>query len=140
MAAYDYQCDKCEAIWEVEHGMNETPKLKCPECDSKKLTKLFSAPFGMVRGNLRWQDMKEDKNFQRDMNRDMQLHTLENHDPYAHMRPDGDKGVIKDRLNKIGTMNHDSDGNYTGKRMYVSDGRKKKAKKKASKASKVKKT
>ena len=126
MPAYDYQCDKCEGIWEVEHGMNEVPKLQCPECNGKKMTKLFSAPYGMVRGNLKWQDMRADKNVRRDMNRDMQLHTLERHDPYAHIRPDGDASVTKDRPNKIGKRNHDDDGNYTGKRMYVSDGRKKK--------------
>ena len=34
---YDYMCE-CGYIEEVEHGMKETPKIKCKKC-KKKMTK-----------------------------------------------------------------------------------------------------
>ncbi len=34
---YDYVCE-CGYVEEVEHGMKETPKIKCKKC-KKKMTK-----------------------------------------------------------------------------------------------------
>lgn len=39
---YDYQCEKCENIQEVSHGMKETPKVKCNKCGSVKTKKVMS--------------------------------------------------------------------------------------------------
>lgn len=39
MPAYDYQCDKCQAIWEETHRMadNALPEgLPCPQCGKKR--------------------------------------------------------------------------------------------------------
>jgi putative FmdB family regulatory protein len=126
MPFYDYGCDECKHIWEESHMMNDEPKLSCPECESKKVTKQIPNVNGYVRGNLRWQEMRNDKNFRRDLNRDMQIHTLENNDPYKKDRPSGDAADVKSRLQRIGKLNHDNDGNYTGKKFYVNDKRKKK--------------
>ena len=36
---YEYKCKFCETVHDVEHGMNESPKVKCNICgtDCKKL-------------------------------------------------------------------------------------------------------
>lgn len=31
MPTYDYQCSKCGNVFEVFHGMSETPKVKCTQ-------------------------------------------------------------------------------------------------------------
>lgn len=36
---YDYQCEKCGHVQEVEHGMTEKPKIDCPKCKSTKVYK-----------------------------------------------------------------------------------------------------
>lgn len=32
MPIYEYQCPKCKAAKELQHGMAESPKVKCPTC------------------------------------------------------------------------------------------------------------
>lgn len=32
MARYDYKCSKCEHIFEVQHSINEDPRIKCEKC------------------------------------------------------------------------------------------------------------
>ena len=32
MPIYEYQCPKCSTAKELQHGMSETPKVKCPSC------------------------------------------------------------------------------------------------------------
>lgn len=145
MPFYDYQCNKCEHVWEEMHGMTEEPKILCPECESKETMKLIAAPNHIVKGNGRWEQMKIDPVHRACMKRDMNLHQLQHDDPYADYRKSqlgGDEAVqydkdgIKARLNKIGTRNHDLDGNYTGK-TYLPTGKKKMtAKKKTKKKSK----
>ena len=34
MPTYDYWCEKCDTKTEVFHGINETPEVKCPKCES----------------------------------------------------------------------------------------------------------
>ena len=46
---YDYQCNSCEAIYEIDHKFNETKK-KCYLCGKLKLEKIFlEAPLAFVR-------------------------------------------------------------------------------------------
>lgn len=40
---YDYQCQTCNEIFEVQHGMNETPAVACPMCDSGDVKKIILA-------------------------------------------------------------------------------------------------
>lgn len=45
MARYEYQCSKCEHIFEEEHNIvNESNESKCPKCqnEAKKLISLSS--------------------------------------------------------------------------------------------------
>lgn len=32
MPIYEYQCPKCKTAKELQHGMSESPKVKCPAC------------------------------------------------------------------------------------------------------------
>jgi len=43
MLLVDYKCSDCGHIWEVDKGsgLNDDPKLKCPECGSKDTFKKF---------------------------------------------------------------------------------------------------
>jgi len=35
MPIYEYTCDKCGAVSEEFHGMDENPRVKCGECGGK---------------------------------------------------------------------------------------------------------
>ena len=129
MPFYDYACEKCGYVWDVQHSIHEDPKYKCPECESNKVSKQFlTAPMMRAKGSDVVERMMKDK---AGLERDRNLYTLEKNDPYAHMRPDGDKDVVKSRLLKAGKRNYDNDGNYTGKKFMIND--KKKSKKKKNK-------
>ena len=34
MPTYDYKCPSCVDSFEKFHGINETPEIKCPECET----------------------------------------------------------------------------------------------------------
>ena len=45
MPIYEYQCEKCEYIFEELQSIHEEALTDCPECAAKKsLKKLISAP------------------------------------------------------------------------------------------------
>jgi len=44
MPTYDYQCKRCTMVFEAEHAMNKRPRLKCPECGSRKTVKVMPCP------------------------------------------------------------------------------------------------
>ena len=41
MPTYDYECDACDATWELFQKMTDEPVKKCPECGKKKARRLF---------------------------------------------------------------------------------------------------
>ena len=41
MPTYDYECDACGHEMEVFQGINDEVLKKCPECNKKKLRRLF---------------------------------------------------------------------------------------------------
>jgi putative FmdB family regulatory protein len=48
MPTYEYQCKKCQKIYEFLQRMND-PILKiCPHCGSRRFTRILSAPFIMA--------------------------------------------------------------------------------------------
>jgi putative FmdB family regulatory protein len=56
---YDYKCEKCEIVQEVQHSMNESPKVKCKKC-KKKMQKLISGGCYISQGiKPRLEDHKE---------------------------------------------------------------------------------
>jgi putative FmdB family regulatory protein len=44
MPVYEYECDKCEKVFEVQQRMSDAPLEKCPECDApvRKLVSMSS--------------------------------------------------------------------------------------------------
>jgi len=41
---YGYCCRKCEADFDIMHGISEKPSVSCPKCNSKNTFKVISAP------------------------------------------------------------------------------------------------
>lgn len=44
MPRYDYICQKCKAVFEVEKKMSEPDPSRCPNCKSKKVERYFGNP------------------------------------------------------------------------------------------------
>jgi len=119
---HDYLCNKCvakaakecgreltdeeemELVYEVQYGFDATKKqkkkaAKCPVCKSVDVRKVYnSLPEVRIKNSLPWWEFKK-KNAAA-MKREMTLHRLEQHDPYAHMRQSGEVDDIKDKLRK----------------------------------------
>ena len=38
---YDYICDDCKTLFEVERKLNDASPIHCPECDSGNVRKVF---------------------------------------------------------------------------------------------------
>ncbi len=50
MPIYEYQCQKCEGIFEILQGFNEKPANKCEECGGK-LKRLISLSAFHLKGS-----------------------------------------------------------------------------------------
>lgn len=51
MPLYEYRCERCGAVSEFLMGVvRDEVRPVCPECGSRKLTKLLSAPAVSVKG------------------------------------------------------------------------------------------
>lgn len=50
MPRYDYQCRKCENVFEITRSINDSSDVICPHCESKDTKKLISAPAISFRG------------------------------------------------------------------------------------------
>jgi len=48
MPTYTYACKKCDHRWDVFHGMNESPKVKCESCGSTRTQKLLGTGAGII--------------------------------------------------------------------------------------------
>lgn len=46
MPRYDYRCDKCEAVIEVSHKIDDTPAIKCPK--GHKMKRMLGTFGGMI--------------------------------------------------------------------------------------------
>lgn len=44
MPRYDYACQKCKLVFEVEKKMSDPAPSKCPGCRSKKIDRYFGDP------------------------------------------------------------------------------------------------
>jgi len=49
MPVYEYECAPCHVVYEVRHGLNDTPLERCPRC-GQGVGRLISAP-NLNRGN-----------------------------------------------------------------------------------------
>jgi putative FmdB family regulatory protein len=51
MPEYDYQCEKCERMFVIEHPMAHRGKVKCPHCGSLSTVKVFHAAGVVFKGS-----------------------------------------------------------------------------------------
>lgn len=101
---YNYRCIKCSTdnqhlVFEVIHGMDEKPVVRCPKCKKSKTEKtcIGTNVTFYTRGNG-WLDVKGRR-------RDMHLYKLVNDDPYKHIRPPGEKEELASKLRRGGRFN-----------------------------------
>jgi hypothetical protein len=92
-------------IWEVSYPMGydkatktfaDPPVIRCPICDSVSVHTMAGTRIGAAytRGN----GFLDKAGVRREMN----LHTLKANDPYAHIRPEGDKEEMIKKIEKTG--------------------------------------
>lgn len=48
MPTYSYECSGCGHKFDVFHGINATPALKCEECGSKKVVRQIGTGSGVI--------------------------------------------------------------------------------------------
>jgi putative FmdB family regulatory protein len=48
MPTYDYECDGCGHTFELFQPITAAPQRKCPECDARKLRRLFGTGAAVV--------------------------------------------------------------------------------------------
>ena len=51
MPIYEYKCSDCGFEFETMHGINETPKLKCENCESKNVVRMMSPGAFVFKGS-----------------------------------------------------------------------------------------
>lgn len=51
MPTYDYACPKCEKVFEVFHGMNEKPRVLCPDCKARARKQLGTGAGILFKGS-----------------------------------------------------------------------------------------
>lgn len=100
---YNYMCESCSNeqspfVFGVEHGMSETPEIKCPKCGGSRTQKCFAglSPTVYVRGNgyLDKQGCR----------RDMELYNLRTKNPYGHLYQPGEQDEIAHQLKAGGRI------------------------------------
>jgi predicted nucleic acid-binding Zn ribbon protein len=94
---YDYKCNDCSTeeewvVFEVSHGINEKPKIKCPVCKGQKIERAYLENCQAIyTKGYGWMDKKGRR-------RDMNLYKLVNDDPYVGMREKGEQEDLAQRL------------------------------------------
>lgn len=51
MPTYDYQCEKCENVFEIKRSINDVSSVICPDCNNEKTRKLISIPAITFKGS-----------------------------------------------------------------------------------------
>jgi putative FmdB family regulatory protein len=51
MPWYDYQCEKCGAVFEVLRSMDDDSKVKCHHCGSSRTVKIYAAAPIVFKGS-----------------------------------------------------------------------------------------
>ena len=51
MPWYDYQCEKCGAVFEVNRSMSDTGKVKCHACGSARTIRIYAASPIVFKGS-----------------------------------------------------------------------------------------
>lgn len=62
MPIYEYQCEKCEGVFEAIQKFSDDPLTDCRLCEDGKVKKLLSAPAFRLKGSGWYEtDFKKDK-------------------------------------------------------------------------------
>ncbi len=73
MPTYDYQCDACDASWEMFQKMTDEPIKKCPTCGKKKARRLFGTGAAvMFKGSGFYETDYRSKSYQKSAEADKQ--------------------------------------------------------------------
>jgi hypothetical protein len=135
MPTYDYTCDDCidyainqpeakdytkdeiesaftfEARYSFHASKKEARKLtECPFCDGHNTRKMITSPMHVRVCGHNWEDFKKEN--APALRRDMALHQLQNEDPYAHIRPDGEADDLAHRLRTGGDRDKNTNKKY----------------------------
>jgi len=51
MPLYEYKCESCEIVNEIQHRLSEPSPEKCPSCDGGPLRKLISQTAFVLKGS-----------------------------------------------------------------------------------------
>ena len=51
MPLYEYQCSKCDHVWELIQRMSDAPPKTCPKCRSRKVGKMMSRTSFVLKGS-----------------------------------------------------------------------------------------
>jgi putative FmdB family regulatory protein len=51
MPWYDYQCERCGFVFEIQRAMNASGPVRCKSCGSAKTSKIFSAAGIQFKGS-----------------------------------------------------------------------------------------
>jgi putative FmdB family regulatory protein len=57
MPTYEYFCEKCDREFEREQRISDPPLKTCPECRSRKITKLISRTSFVLKGGGWYSDL-----------------------------------------------------------------------------------
>lgn len=103
---YDAPKSEHTLVWEKHKMISDSDIESCPVCDGETIRLIASSLSATyIRGNGYL-----DKTGAR---RDMDKFTLQNNDPYSHMREPGEKEHLLDKLSRAGKEGFDENGNRT---------------------------
>ena len=57
MPIYEYACEKCKEVTEVIAKVDDPPPAKCPQCGSKKLSRVVSRSAFHLKGGGWYSDL-----------------------------------------------------------------------------------
>jgi putative FmdB family regulatory protein len=76
MPTYEYECQACNKVHEVFHGMSAPRPKKCPNCGKLKLKKLLSGGAGFIyKGDGFYTTDYRSKNYKADAKKDKEAAT-----------------------------------------------------------------
>ena len=88
MPTYEYECQACNKVHEVFHGMNAPRPRKCPNCGKLKLKKLLSGGAGFIfKGDGFYTTDYRSKNYKDDAKKDKEAATEKKPDAKADAKP-----------------------------------------------------
>ena len=101
MPIYEYQCRKCEHLFDALQKINEEPLVDCPSCGENTLKRLISAPNFRLKGKG-WYETDFKKENQKNLADAKEDKSLKTEDKDTKKKSDSPekKEAIKDKAPK----------------------------------------